>query len=180
MTMEKDPAKKVISHARRKSGPIIALAADHAGFRYKEKIKAFLKSIGYQVHDFGTHSAQPVDYPLVIRPAAEAVAQGQCKLGIVLGGSGNGEAMVANKVKGIRCAVCWNRETARLAREHNDANMIAIGQRMLPLRSALGIVRSWLSAKFQQGRHLRRILEILAYETSKPKAGNDECDGKHD
>ena len=158
--MEKDPVKKIISNDRLKSGQIIALAADHAGFRYKEKIKAFLKSNGYQVHDFGTHSGQPVDYPLIIRPAAEAVAQGRCKLGIVLGGSGNGEAMVANKVKGIRCAVCWNMGSARLAREHNDANMISIGQRMLTLRSALEIVRTWLSAKFQKGRHLRRIKEI--------------------
>ncbi|MDD5678586.1 MAG: ribose 5-phosphate isomerase B [Kiritimatiellae bacterium] len=152
--------KAGILDTRPKAIDIIALASDHAGFRYKEKIKAFLESKGYGVRDFGADSERPVDYPLVIRPAAEAVAKGECARGIVLGGSGNGEAMAANKVKGIRCAVCWNRKSARLAREHNDATMIAIGERMIPLKTALDIVRTWLTAEFKGGRHLRRIKEI--------------------
>ena len=139
---------------------IIALASDHAGFRYKEKIKRFLRVKGWRVRDFGADSERPVDYPLFIRPAAQAVAKGKAELGIVLGGSGNGEAIAANKVKGVRCAVCWNKKSARLSREHNDANMIAIGQRMVTLQAALEIVRTWLAAEFKGGRHLRRIREI--------------------
>src|SRR5213594_1627663 len=109
----------------------IAIASDHAGFEYKEKIKALLSSLGHDVHDFGTHSNERVDYPLFIRPAAEAVARGECERGIVLGGSGNGEAIVANKVRGIRCALCWNEQTAKWSRQHNDANMLALGQRTI-------------------------------------------------
>jgi len=138
----------------------IALASDHAGFLYKERIKAFLITKGHEVKDYGTCSEEPVDYPRFIRPAAESVGRGECDQGIVLGGSGNGEAMVANKVKGIRCAVCWNADSARLAREHNDANIIAIGQRMVTEESAIEIVETWLSAKFQGGRHKKRISQI--------------------
>jgi len=138
----------------------VAVAADHAGFCYKGKIKEFLESRGFDVQDLGTDSEVPVDYPAVIRPAAEAVASGDCDLGIVLGGSGNGEAIVSNKVKGIRCAVCWDRASARLAKEHNDANMISIGQRMVPLATALEIVEAWLTARFEGGRHGRRIEQI--------------------
>src|SRR4051812_44527811 len=97
----------------------IAIASDHAGFAYKEKIKIFLTSSGHEVNDFGTSSEASVDYPDFIHPAAQAVARGECERGIVLGGSGNGEAMAANKVKGIRCALCWNEQTAKWAREHN-------------------------------------------------------------
>lgn len=145
----------------RKSGAIpIFVVSDHAGFRYKEKIKAFLMSRGHEVRDFGTGSERPVDYPLLVRPAAEAVAAAKGGLGIVVGGSGNGEAIAANKVRGIRCAVCWNVKSARLAREHNNANMIAIGQRLLSPRTALAIVDAWLAASFQGGRHKRRIGQI--------------------
>ena len=140
----------------------IAMASDHAGYQYKERIKAFLTAKGYQVQDFGTHSETPVDYPLFIRPAAQAVARGDCNQGIVQGCSGNGEAMVANKVKGIRCAVCWNRDTARYARAHNDANVIALGQRVVPLETALEIVEVWLTSTFEGGRHARRIQQIEA------------------
>src|SRR2546427_12205823 len=115
----------------------IAIGSDHAGFPYKERIKAFLQSLGHDVRDFGTFSNAPVDYLLFIRPVAEAVARGECDRGIVLGGSGNGEAIVANKVHGIRCALCWNVETARLAREHNDSNVLSLGQRMIPEELAL-------------------------------------------
>ena len=116
--------------------------------------------LGHEVRDFGTFGAEPVDYPLFIRPTAEAVARGEFERGIVLGGSGNGEAIVANKVRGIRCALCWNLETARLAREHNDSNVLSLGQRMIPEDLALEIVKVWLATPFEGGRHARRIAEI--------------------
>ena len=125
-----------------------------------------LGDAGHEVRDFGTHSAAPVDYPLFIAPAAEAVARGECERGIVLGGSGNGEQMVANKVRGIRCALCFSLDTARWARLHNDANVIAIGQRTVPLELALGIVRTWLQTEFEGGRHIARINGIAAVENS--------------
>jgi ribose 5-phosphate isomerase B len=138
----------------------ISIGSDHAGFEYKEKIRAVLTAQGHEVKDFGTFSADPVDYPLFIRPAAQAVASEECERGIVLGGSGNGEAMVANKVRGVRCALCWNLETARLARAHNDSNVLSIGQRMIPEELALEIVNVWLTTPFDGGRHARRIAEI--------------------
>lgn len=138
----------------------IAVASDHAGYKYKEVIKSHLVSKGYRVRDFGTDSEEPVDYPLFIRPAAEAVASGECAVGIIIGGSGNGEAIVANKVTGIRCAVCWNRDSARLARQHNDANIISLGQRMMSPETAIEIVDAWLDATFEGGRHERRIKMI--------------------
>jgi ribose 5-phosphate isomerase B len=138
----------------------IALGSDHAGFRYKEKIKQLLVSLGHEVEDFGTTSEAPVDYPKFIRPAAEAVARGECERAIVLGGSGNGEAMVANKVRGIRCALCWNEESARLSRQHNDANVLSLGERMISEELALQIVRVWLSTDFEGGRHAARIAQI--------------------
>jgi ribose 5-phosphate isomerase B len=135
----------------------IAIGSDHAGFKYKEKIKQLLAGLGHEVEDFGTDSEVPVDYPLFIRPVALAVARGEVDRGVVLGGSGNGEAMAANRVKGVRCALCWNIESARLARQHNDANVISLGQRMLTEEAALEIVRTWLETPFEGGRHLRRI-----------------------
>src|SRR5438309_11393577 len=116
---------------------IIAVASDHAGFTYKEAIKNSLVGAGHDVRDFGTHNTDPVDYPDFIRPAAEAVASGECERAIVLGGSGNGEAMVANKVHGVRCGLAWNEESARLTRQHNDANVLALGERMIPKELAL-------------------------------------------
>lgn len=138
----------------------IALGSDHAGFHYKEKIKELLISLGHEVRDFGTSSEAPVDYPKFIRPAAEAVARGECDRGIVLGGSGNGEAMAANKVRGVRCALCWNEETARLSRQHNDANVLSLGERMIPEDLALRIVRVWLTTDFEGGRHITRIAQL--------------------
>ena len=135
----------------------IAIGSDHAGLKYKEEIKRFLNELRHQITDFGTTSEEPVDYPVFIRPAALAVARGEADRGVVLGGSGNGEAMVANRVKGIRCAVCWNAESARLARQHNDANMISLGQRMISSDEALEIVGVWLETPFEGGRHVRRI-----------------------
>jgi ribose 5-phosphate isomerase B len=119
----------------------ISLGSDHAGFRYKEKVKELLGSLGHEVKDYGTLSEDPVDYPLFIRPAAEAVARGECERGIVFGGSGNGEAMVANKV----------------SRHHNDANVLSLGERLIPEDLALSIVRIWLETPFDGGRHARRV-----------------------
>jgi len=143
----------------------IAIGSDHAGFKYKENIRGFLESLGHVVTDFGTHSEEPVDYPLFIRPVAEAVARREFERGIVLGGSGNGEAIVANRVKGIRCALCWNEESARLGRRHNDANVISLGQRMISIESALDIVRIWLETPFEGGRHQQRIDLIDSQKT---------------
>ena len=140
----------------------IAIASDHAGFDYKERIKQPLVRAGHDVRDFGTASEESVDYPDFIRPAALAVARGECERGIVLGGSGNGEAMAANRIKGVRCAVGWNAESARLARQHNDANMLSLGQRMLDLEDALTILDTWLRTPFEGGRHIPRIRKIDA------------------
>jgi ribose 5-phosphate isomerase B len=135
----------------------IAIASDHAGYSHKQRIAQFLREAGHEVRDFGTDSEAACDYPLFVRPAAEAVASGACERAIVLGGSGNGEAIVANRVRGVRCAYCFNVETARLGREHNDANAIALGQRLVPIELALDIVRTWLDTPFAGGRHARRI-----------------------
>ena len=138
----------------------IGIGADHAGYQYKERIKQFLTERGHEVQDFGTDSEESVDYPAIMRTVATSVAGGECDRGIVLGGSGNGEAMVANRVRGIRCALCWNVESARLGREHNDANMISMGQRMISVETALDIVDVWLNTPFEGGRHARRIQQI--------------------
>ena len=135
----------------------IALGTDHAGYQLKEVIKAHLELKGYEVVDYGTNSEEPVDYPDYIRPAALSVAKGESDFGIVFGGSGNGEAMVANKVKGIRCGLCWNEESARLTKEHNDANVIALGGRMVSEVDAVQIVDAWLQTEYQGGRHQKRI-----------------------
>jgi ribose 5-phosphate isomerase B len=135
----------------------IGLGSDHAGFRYKELIKDQLRSLGHAVTDFGTSSEDPVDYPLYIRPVAAAVARGELERGIVLGGSGNGEAIAANRFRGVRCALCWNPESARLARLHNDANMISLGARMMPWEVAREIVALWLATPFEGGRHVPRL-----------------------
>jgi ribose 5-phosphate isomerase B len=138
----------------------IAIASDHAGFSYKEQIKTVLIEQGHKVKDFGTHTTEVCDYPDFIRPAAEAVAAGKFERGIVLGGSGNGEAMVANKVPGVRCAVCWDLRSAKLSREHNDANMLSLGKRMMSIHEALEIIELWLKTPFEGGRHLLRIKKI--------------------
>ena len=138
----------------------IALASDHAGFDHKTAVHRWLEQHAHQVTDFGTGNTERVDYPDFIRPAALAVARGECARGIVFGGSGNGEAMVANRIPGIRCALCWNEDSARLARQHNDANMLSIGQRLVPLTLALRIVEIWLKTPFDGDRHVQRIRKI--------------------
>lgn len=142
----------------------ISIGSDHAGFEYKEAIIAHLKSHGHTVADFGTYDSQSCDYPLYVIPAAQAVARQQADLAIVLGGSGNGEAIAANKVQGIRCALCWNLETATLARRHNNANALSIGQRVIPLNLALAIVDTFLETPFEGGRHARRLTELDCHE----------------
>jgi len=143
----------------------IAIGSDHAGYQYKERIKELLQQLGHEVVDFGTHSDEPVDYPVYIRPVAEAVARGEFERGIVLGGSGNGEAIVANRVPGIRCGLCWNEESAVLTRQHNDSNVLSLGQRMMTPEMALKIVQLWLETPFEGGRHTRRI-ELIDHPTA--------------
>ncbi len=138
----------------------IAIGSDHAGFRYKEVIKTHLLERHHEVRDFGTYCTDPVDYPLFIRPVAEAVGRGEFERGIVLGGSGNGEAMVANRVRGVRCSLCWSVESARLARAHNDANVLSLGERLIKPDELLAIVNVWMDTPFDGGRHLRRIALI--------------------
>jgi ribose 5-phosphate isomerase B len=142
----------------------IALGCDHAGFHYKERIKGLLDEFDHPWQDFGTFSDDPVDYPLFIKAVAEAVSRGEFERGIVLGGSGNGEAIVANKFPGIRCTLCWSLESARLARQHNDANVLSLGARLISQQAALEIVRIWLETDFDGGRHLKRIRLIAETE----------------
>jgi ribose 5-phosphate isomerase B len=138
----------------------IGVASDHAGFRYKTLIAEHLRRLGHAVQDFGTDSEERVDYPDKIRPLALAVAGGDPERGIVLGGSGNGEAMTANRVRGVRCALAWNEESARLARAHNDANVLSLGQRLISEEQALAIVDVWLKTPFDGGRHVARIRKL--------------------
>jgi len=143
----------------------ISLGTDHAGFKAMQQVKAHLIERGIEVIDFGTDSEVSCDYPDFIRPAAEAVAKGLADLGIVFGGSGNGEAIVANKVKGIRCGVVWNTESAHLTRLHNDANVISMGARMIPEADLTSVVDAWLDTAFEGGRHIGRIEKIHSVES---------------
>jgi ribose 5-phosphate isomerase B len=148
----------------------IAIGSDHAGFSYKSMLIDHLSREGHEIKDFGTYSEEAVDYPVFIRPIALAVSRGEYERGIVLGGSGNGEAMAANRIKGIRCALCWNKESAIMARKHNDANMISLGERMISKEDAVEIVRVWLETPFEGGRHIKRIrlLDEDPEQTEKP------------
>jgi ribose 5-phosphate isomerase B len=138
----------------------IAIGSDHAGFAYKEAIRTMLAAEGHTVHDFGAYSDAPCDYPDFVRPVALAVARGEFQRGIVLGGSGNGEAMVANRIRGIRCGLCWNEQVAVWNRSHNDANVLSLGQRTISQDDAFAIVRAWLLTDFEGGRHIARIRKI--------------------
>jgi ribose 5-phosphate isomerase B len=135
----------------------IAIGSDHAGFRYKELLKAALAARGHEVFDFGTGSNAPVDYPLFIRPVAQAVGRGEYDRGIVLGGSGNGEAIVANRVPGVRCTLAWNVESTRAGRAHNNSNVLALGERFMAEADLPAILDTWLDTPFDGGRHQRRI-----------------------
>ncbi len=138
----------------------IAIGSDHAGFLLKQRLIDLLSEWGHAVTDFGTDSEEPVDYPRFIRPVAEAVARGEFERGIVLGGSGNGEAIVANRVRGVRCTLCWSVESARLGRAHNDANVLSMGARLVPVDIVRPLLETWMTTPFDGGRHLRRIREI--------------------
>ena len=143
----------------------VAVASDHAGLPLKGPILEWLAEHGHEAVDMGTDSPEPVDYPDVIAPAARAVASGDCQLGIVLGGSGTGEQIVANKVRGIRCVEAADPVTARLGREHNDANVLSMGARIVGVAVALGCVDAFMTGAFQGGRHARRVDKIRQLES---------------
>jgi len=138
----------------------IAIGSDHAGYNYKESIKAMLLAEGHTVRDMGTDTTESCDFPDFCFPVARAVASGEVERGIVLGGSGNGEAMAANRVKGVRCGVCWSEEVAAWNRSHNDANCLSLGERTISEKEALQIVRVWLATEFEGGRHIARIAKL--------------------
>jgi ribose 5-phosphate isomerase B len=142
----------------------IALGADHAGYPLKEDLKVFLRDEGHDVLDMGTDSAEPVDYPRFIVAAARAVVAGEAERAVVLGGSGQGEQIAANKVVGIRAALCNDLYVARLSREHNDANVLAMGARVVASTYAREIVRVWLATGFEGGRHVPRLEQIAEIE----------------
>lgn len=142
----------------------ITLASDHAGFRLKTALVLFLAEAGHEVSDLGTDSEDPVDYPAFCAAAGRAVARGEVDLGIVLGGSGQGEAMAANKVRGVRAALCLDEITARLARQHNDANVLSLGGRLVTETVARGIVETFLTTPFEGGRHQPRLDQLRSIE----------------
>jgi ribose 5-phosphate isomerase B len=138
----------------------IAIASDHAGFNYKEAIRAHLAELGHEVKDFGAFNDERSDYPDFIRPAAKAVAAGEFDRAIILGGSGNGEAIVANRIPGIRCTLAWDVRSARYGRSHNDSNCLSLGERMMAESEALELVDIWLTTEFEGGRHAQRLAKI--------------------
>src|SRR5687767_7662508 len=148
----------------------VALATDHAGLPLKEPVAGWLRDAGHEVVDFGVNEPTPVDYPDVIAPAARAVANGECQRAIVLGGSGTGEAIVANKIRGIRCVEAADPVTARLGREHNDANVLSMGARIIGSQVARACLTAFLEGRFEGGRHVRRIEKIAELEVSERHA----------
>ena len=142
----------------------VAIGSDHAGFVLKSLLCGMLEEMGVEYRDFGTNSEEAVDYPDIIAPVARAVARGEYERGIVLGGSGTGEAIVANKVRGIRCVQAASPEVARLGRKHNDANVLSLGARVTTADVAEACVRAFLEAEFEGGRHVRRVAKIAALE----------------
>jgi ribose 5-phosphate isomerase B len=145
----------------------IAIASDHGGWALKQVIVKELKEQGYSIEDFGTYNEESCDYPDYAGAAAKAVASGKCERGIVVCGTGIGVSITANKVKGIRCALVHDVYSARLTREHNDANMLAMGQRVIGEGLALEIVHTWLTSNYDGGRHARRVEKMMAYEEEK-------------
>ena len=142
----------------------IAMACDHGGLRLKNVLKEYLLVNGYEVEDFGTNSEDSCDYPDYAGKAAKAVASGACDKGVVVCGTGIGVSITANKVNGIRCALCHDVFSAKATRAHNDSNMIAMGQRVIGEGLALEILKAWLSTEFEGGRHVQRIEKMMAYE----------------
>ncbi len=144
----------------------IAIASDHAGYEEKERLKPLLNELGIQFEDLGTVSPESVDYPDYARKVAEEVASGRVEQGVLVCGSGTGMAIAANKVPGVRAAVAWSEDIARLAREHNDANVLSLAARFTPFEELAKIVRAWFAAKFDGGRHARRVDKIREIEES--------------
>jgi ribose 5-phosphate isomerase B len=144
----------------------IAIGADHAGFTLKQHLKGTLSRLGHQVEDFGTDSEASIDYPPICAAVGRAVVEGRAERGIVLGGSGQGEQIAANKVRGIRAALCNDLFTARLSRQHNDANVLSMGGRIVAFGLADEIVSLWLATPFEGGRHERRLEQIAEIERS--------------
>lgn len=147
----------------------VAIGSDHAGFDLKGELCTLLDELRVEYRDFGTFSAEPVDYPDLIAPVARSVARGEHDVGIVIGGSGTGEAIVANKVRGIRCVEAADPVTARLGREHNDANVLSLGARIVGVAVARECVRAFLGASFQGGRHAVRIEKIARLEAEESR-----------
>ena len=142
----------------------IVIGADHAGFEDKKLIMRQLEELGYEIEDVGTNSTESVDYPIFARKVAEKVANGEAEQGILVCGSGNGMQIAANKVRGIRAALAWNEETARLAREHNDANVLSVPARMISTQEVSKVIKAWLDAGFEGGRHAGRVEKITEME----------------
>lgn len=138
----------------------LAIGSDHAGFLLKQSLIEFLKELGHEVMDLGCHSEDSIDYPDYAHPVAEEVEAQRVNLGILICGSGNGISMTANKHQGIRCALCWNPEIARLARQHNDANIVSLPARFINTQTAIEIVRDFISTEFEGGRHATRVAKI--------------------
>ena len=148
----------------------LAIGSDHAGYPMKEELKDLLKGLGHEVEDLGTHSEEPTDYPPICAAVGRAVRDGKAERGIVLGGSGQGEQISANKVRGVRAALCNDLYTARMSRQHNDSNVLSMGARIVGSGLAGEIVELWLSTEFEGGRHERRVSQIQEIE-------REEADG---
>jgi ribose 5-phosphate isomerase B len=148
----------------------LAIGSDHAGYSMKEELKDLLKGLGHEVEDLGTHSEEPTDYPPICAAVGRAVRDGKAERGIVLGGSGQGEQISANKVRGVRAALCNDLYTARMSRQHNDSNVLSMGARIVGSGLAGEIVELWLSTEFDGGRHERRVSQIQEIE-------REEADG---
>jgi ribose 5-phosphate isomerase B len=149
----------------------ITIASDHAGYRLKQVVIAHLKGAGHDVDDLGTHSEEPVDYPPICAAAGRSVVAGRADFAIVVGGSGQGETLAANKVRGVRAALCHDEYTARLARQHNDANVLGLGERVLGEGVAIAIVDEFLATGFEGGRHARRVNQIADIEAEEARQG---------
>lgn len=157
-------AEPAAGNAAPNRGRVVALGADHGGFELKERLKDHLRDWGFQVLDLGTHSAEPVDYPDLAEGVASAVVRGDAWRGVVIDSAGIGSAIAANKVPGARAAACYDRVTARNSREHNDANILSLGARMIPAEVAREILAAWLETPFAGGRHQRRVEKIRSIE----------------
>ena len=147
-----------------KASRLIAVGADHGGFKMKEELKAFLSDLGHQVHDFGTNSEDPVDYPDLAYAVARSVSEGTSELGIIIDGAGVGSAMTANKVPGVRAAACYSVGVARNSREHNGANVLSLGSKTISSAEMRDIVQAWLATEITEERHLKRVGKIEAIE----------------